>query len=352
MDAPIAAGAAGAAGGPRPASRRAVWALLCVTVLWGLTFVWMKQGIETAERRLGPAGATAGIGLFMSLRFGLAALGMLALPAVRRGLVRDRTGEHERGAARLGVWTGGGVIGGLLLAGFLLQMFGLRGVSAPVSAFLTSLYVVFTALLTAARARRVPGLALLAGAALATFGAGFIQGPPQLSFGPAEWLTVGCAFAFAVHILATEHVTLRVAPLPVTFTTFAWVTLGSLATLAWGALGPGAPTPADLGEPGAEGGLAGALVGLALDPAFATPMLLSCLLATVLALSLMNTYQRELEPVRAAILYAVEPVWASLAALGLGQADVDRWLVIGGVALVAGNLIAELAPAARPAHHS
>jgi drug/metabolite transporter (DMT)-like permease len=341
--------------GPRPGSRRAVWALLCVTVLWGLTFVWMKQGLEAAERRLGPAGGTAGIGLFMSLRFGLAALAMLALPGVRRGLVRDRTSEHLDRAPWLGAWSGGAVIGGLLLVGFLLQMFGLRGVTAPVSAFLTSLYVVFTALLTAARARRVPGLALIAGAALATFGAGFIQGPPQLSFGPAEWLTVGCAFAFAVHILATEHVTLRVDPLPVTFTTFVWVTLGSLATLAWGALGPGAPTPADLaglGGPGADGGLADALVALALDPAFATPMLLSCLLATVLALTLMNTYQRELEPVRAAILYAVEPVWASLAALGLGQAEVDRWLVIGGAALVVGNLIAELAPAARPPHHS
>ena len=36
--------------------RRAVVALLLVTVLWGLTFVWMKQGLEASERVLGPSG--------------------------------------------------------------------------------------------------------------------------------------------------------------------------------------------------------------------------------------------------------------------------------------------------------
>jgi len=308
-------------GGALPGSRRAVLALLAVTVMWGWTFVWMKQGLEAAARVLGPAGGAAGIGLFMSLRFGLAALLMLALPAVRRGL-------------SAGVWRGGGVIGGLLLAGFLLQMFGLQGVSAPVSAFLTSLYVLFTALLSAARERRAPGALLLLGALLATLGAGFIQGPPQLTFRAAEWLSVGCAFVFALHIFATQHVTLRQPPLPVTFTTFAWVTLGSLLTLAVGLSGAGAPD-------------AGPLAQLALDPGFAVPMLLSSLLATVLALTLMNTYQRELDPVRAAILYAIEPVWASAAAFGLGQAPLGGWLLIGGGALIAGNLIAELAPARR-----
>jgi drug/metabolite transporter (DMT)-like permease len=295
-------------------------ALLLVTVLWGFTFVWMKQGIDAAERVLGPAGGTAGIGLFMSLRFGLAALSMLAFPSVRAGL----------GA---GAWSGGLAIGALLVAGFLLQMFGLRGVSAPVSAFLTSLYVIFTALLTSLRERRAHGWPLALGALLSTFGAGFIQGPPQLAFGLAEWLTVGCAFVFALHILATEHVTRRMAPLPVTFTSFVWVTLGSLATLGAGLAGGDRPDSA-------------ALVRLALDPGFAWPMALSSILATVLALSLMNVYQRELDPVRAAILYAVEPIWATLVAIGIGQTEAGPWLLVGGLALVVGNLIAELGPVA------
>ena len=207
--------------------------------------------------------------------------------------------------------------------------------SAPVSAFLTSLYVIFTALLTGVRERRSPGWALFFGALLSTFGAGFIQGPPQLLFGSAEWLTVGCAFVFALHILATEHVTRREVPLPVTLATFVWVTIGSLGTLA-------------VGMASAQGPGWASLLQLALDPGFAVPMVLSSVFATVLALTLMNVFQRELDPVRAAILYAVEPVWASVAAIGLGQAELGRWLLVGGCALVAGNLIAELGPAAAP----
>jgi drug/metabolite transporter (DMT)-like permease len=227
-----------------------------------------------------------------------------------------------------GAWRGGFLIGALLLGGFLLQMFGLAGVSAPVSAFLTSLYVVFTALLSSARTRRPIGAWLAFGTLLATFGAGFISGPPQLAFGTFEWLTVGCAFVFALHILATDAVTRRHDPLAVTLTSFVWVTLGSAATFA---LGVGSIDTGRLGDLVAAGD-------------FLWPLVLSSLLATVLALSLMNLFQRELDPVRAAILYAIEPVWAALVAIGLGMSAPDRWLWIGGSALLAGNLLAELGP--------
>ena len=78
--------------------------------------------------------------------------------------------------------------------------------------------------------------------------------------------------------------------------------------------------------------------------AFLIPLLGSSLLATVVAISLMNLFQRELDPVRAAILYAIEPVWAALISIGAGSDSFNRWLWIGGGALLAGNVIAELGP--------
>src|SRR5688572_7262371 len=129
---------------PTTGSARAVLAILLVTVLWGWTFVWMKSAVQAGERELGSHGLVATVGLFMTLRFAAAALVLGASGSVRRRVDP-------------GAWRGGFVIGALLLGGFLLQMFGLAGVSAPVSAFLTSLYVVFTALLTSLRTRRAPG---------------------------------------------------------------------------------------------------------------------------------------------------------------------------------------------------
>jgi len=91
---------------------------------------------------------------------------------------------------------------------------------------------------------------------------------------------------------------------------------------------PGAPSLADM-------------TALLRDAGFAIPLLLATFFATVLALTLMNQFQRELDPVRAAILFALEPIWTTLIAMLYGFGRPGFWLWIGGGALVAGNLIAE-----------
>ena len=302
---------------PAPVAWRAVIALLVVTVIWGCTFVWMKQGMAASRAKLGPGNGTAAVALFMALRFGIAAVCMAVfVPAARRGLTRD-------------AWRGGLTIGALLLGGFALQMLGLEDVSPAVSAFLTSLYVLFTALLSTAIERRGPSLGLFAGVLLATLGAGLIRGRPEVAFNAGEILTVACAVLFALHILATDRITKRVAPMAVTLTSFTWTALGSVFLLL------ATRIPADavaLGE----------LAELAARPAFLVPLALSTIVATVIALSLMNLYQRELDPVRAAILYAFEPIWAALFGIACGMDRLSAWLWVGGSLLLAGNLVAEL----------
>jgi len=294
---------------------RALIALAAVTILWGATFVWMKQSLNAAERVLGhPGGAPVAV-LYVGIRFGLAACVLALWPRAR--LTLDR-----------GAWRGGAVLGGILFGGFLLQMLGLESVTPPVSAFLTSLYVVFAALLSAWLHRARPHLPFMIGVALATFGAGFIEGPPHLTFGPAEWLTVASAFIFAIHILATDRITKANAPLAVTLAMFVWTALFAAAVLPMTLMRAGAPSTA-------------ALVALLRDLGFAFPLLLSTLFATVVALTLMNQFQRELDPVRAAILFALEPIWTTLIAMLYGFGRPGFWLWIGGGALLAGNLVAE-----------
>ena len=299
----------------RKRNPRATIALLAVTILWGWTFVWMKQSLNAAESELGRPGGAQVVSLYLVVRFGIAAAVLALWPRARAGLDR-------------GAWRGGAILGGLLGAGFLLQMVGLEGVTPAVSAFLTSLYVVFAAILTFAQHRARPHLPFVIGVVLATLGAGFIQGPPQLTFGLAEGLTVASALVFALHILATDRLTRAHPPLAVTIAMFvctAGFGLASLAILT--------------GSRGATTG--GALWALLHVPAFVVPLLLASFLATVVALTLINVFQRELDPVRAAILYALEPIWTTLIAAACGFGLPGFWLWIGGGALLAGNLIAE-----------
>lgn len=322
----------------RPRSARlALPMLLMVTLIWGGTFVWMKDAVDAAEaealaRGLDPDQAlTTAILAFLFARFGMAAVG---LPLIAPRLLPVVAGRGEGGRI---AWRGGASLGALLIAGFILQMFALAEVSAPVSAFLTSFYVGFTALILAAKRRRWPNRWTLAGVALASFGAGFIDGPPQVSFGWPEILTLISAAIFAVTILVTDKITKAAPPVAVS-----WVTFVTVATTAGTAL---ALWPID------GVGSVWEWFGLLLElPAYRNGLLLCGLLATLGALTLINIFQREVEPVRAAILYALEPVWAAVWAVFLQGETLGTWLWIGGSALLLGNLLAELAP--KRAHSS
>ena len=296
------------------AIRKATLALLGVTVLWGGTFIWMQQSLDAAAAALPNVPEDDVVVFFVMMRFVLAAAVLVAVvPRARAGFVNKE------------VWKGGAWLGLIVWGGFLLQMLGLTDVTPAVSAFLTSLYVVFTALIGVALGRqKLTGFAIL-GVLLATFGAGWISGPPQLNFGIGEWLTVGCAFLFGAHIIVTDRVTKIVDPIEVTATMI--VTVAGLSTVVY--LIMAFDTLSDF-------------IGLMGNVDFLFPLLCCAILGSLIALLVLNMYQKEVTPVRAAILYALEPVWAMLGSLFLGlEGDVTFWLPVGAAALLIGNLVVE-----------
>lgn len=299
---------------PTP-THRAVIALLIVTIIWGLTFTWMKEGLDAAREHFGPGHLWATLGVWNALRFGLATILLpIILPNARRGLTH------------LAPWRDGSLLGLVLAAAFFVQMAGLDRIDPAVSAFLTSLYVVGTALLSrlflGVRHRR----ATLIGVGLATVGASVISGPPQLAFGLGESLTALSGLLFAIHILLTDIITARHDSLPISTVTFASVTVASLGLLL-GASAVEGPIPVPT------------VLALFAEPAFILPAILCSTFGSAVAITLVNHYQRVLSPVRAAILYALEPVWASGFALAMGAATLDIWLLGGGLLLLGGNLI-------------
>ena len=56
----------------------------------------------------------------------------------------------------------------------------------------------------------------------------------------------------------------------------------------------------------------------------------------------LNLYQKTVSPVHAAIIYALEPVWAAMFSLFMGlEGDFTFWLPLGAAALLLGNLVIE-----------
>ena len=292
----------------------AIAALLVVTSVWGATFIWRKQALNELQPEIETYGSNKVVGVLVAARFAIAAVVMFAFFPKARAALR----QPEQ-------WKGGAVLGGLMLVGFVTQMIGLDEINPAVSAFLTSLYVVFTALITILMTKSQPSRVLMFGVLLATFGAGFIQGPPHLTWGFGEALTVVCAVFFALHIIYTQKITQAMDPVGVTQTSFAVVALGAvLMTLLLG------------------GGRSMAEWDFVFDDGVFLPVLCLGIGGSFFCLLLLNMYQRYLHPIQAAIIYAFEPVWATMYGLGLDLVDWSSWILVGGGALFLGNIVVEL----------
>tara|TARA_Y100000766_G_scaffold17647_1_gene12464 strand:+ start:22248 stop:23246 length:999 start_codon:yes stop_codon:yes gene_type:complete len=294
--------------------KKALLALLVVTAVWGATFIWMKQALNALDTEIVEYGRFEVVAVLVAARFAVAALAMLLFfPKARAALM-----DAEQ-------WRGGLILGSIMLVGFVTQMIGLEDISPSVSAFLTSLYVVFTALITVIFTKTRPSQTLILGVFLATFGAGFIQGPPHLTWGIGEILTVICAVFFALHIIYTQKITQQIEPIGVTQTSFLVITIGSIFLLL--AIGGGrTQAPWDM---------------VFKDGVFLQVLCLG-LGGSLFCLLLLNLYQRYLHPIQAAIIYALEPVWATMYGLGLGLDEWSFWILLGGGSLFFGNIVVEI----------
>jgi drug/metabolite transporter (DMT)-like permease len=183
-----------------PAARRAVIALLGAAFLYGATFVVIKAALDSIEPLA-----------FVAWRFtiGAIALGLFALPKGRS------------------IWRDGSITGLALFAGYALQTAGLAATTASNSALITGLYVVFTPLLAAFFRRRPPSPWVVTAAAGAFVGIFLLTDTQGVALSQGDLLTLGCAVAFALHIIALARFAGRHPVVP--FTTVQLAVTASLA---------------------------------------------------------------------------------------------------------------------------
>ena len=251
------------------------------------------------------------VGIIVSARFFIAFALLLPFSVQARSALKSKED-----------WKGGLILGSLMLPGFVLQMIGLDTVSPAVSAFLTSLYVVFTAIFSVKISDRKPTRMMIVGVALATIGAGFIDGVPHIEWGKGEILTVMCAIFFALHIIYTDKITKQLNPIAVTSTSFLVVVLGAFII--------GLIASSDI-----------RVLESVWQEGVIIPLLCLGIFGSLACILLLNLLQRHLNPTHAAIIYSFEPVWATLYGWQQGLVEIKIWLAMG-LLLLLGNILVEL----------
>ena len=78
------------------------------------------------------------------------------------------------------------------------------------------------------------------------------------------------------------------------------------------------------------------------DDGVILPLLALGLLGSLVCLLMLNLLQRHLHPTHAAVIYALEPVWATIYGLSIGIQPWTFWILIGGLTLMVGNVIVEV----------
>lgn len=276
-------------------------ALAAVTFIWGATFVLVKQALADASTLL-----------FLALRFSLAAFA-LALA------FRPLPSKFSRGRPLL---AGGALAGIFLFAGFLFQTLGLRYTSASKSAFITGLSIVMVPLLATLVQRKTPHLSEALGVVVATAGMGLMTLlGPSFQVNRGDLLTLGCAVAFAVHILLVGHYAPRFGFEALTLVQVATAAALSVASFWW------VETPLIRWRPGVV-----------------IAVLVTGLLATALAFSVQVWAQQYTTPIRTALIFALEPVFAWATSFLVAGEVLSRQASCGAVLILSGILLVELKP--------
>jgi drug/metabolite transporter (DMT)-like permease len=286
----------------RPVSVCTVWRLLGATAAWGMSFPTAKALMLLQAELVAGKPAWFHAAFVLWNRMLLATVFMVVWS--RRRLLRLERAEIRQG---LELGLSGGV-------GMLLQTDAQNYVSASTSAFFTQFTCVFVPVLVAWRMRAFPSGRVLLATALVMAGCAFLNGPQSGDwlFGRGEWETIAAAAFFTAQILSLERERYRANEMR----SVAAVMFATKAALCFPVVCAGAVLHvSDGGTP--NGSLWNTFSGLyASGPLWMVTGILT-LFSTVYGYVTMTRWQPLVSSVQAGLIYATEPVFATVWALFL-----------------------------------
>ncbi len=272
-----------------------VLALLSITVIWGWTFVLIKQGMS----QVGPF-------TFLAIRFFIAWAVLCAL--LRRHIRRISLYSLRSGL----------MVGTALFLGYLFQTWGLVYTTATKSGLLTGLSVVIVPIASSFVFGRRVKLVIWLGALLAAGGLFLlVAGNGQLSaLNRGDLMTLACAVSFAFHIILIDRF--------VHTTDYRQLLLVQVGVVAFLSL---------IG--------AGAIEKFAFTPSFTVieGVLVTGIFATAVAYYVLNRFQSSSTASYTAIVLTMEPVFAGLFGFLLLGEKLGLWQLVGSVMILLGMII-------------
>jgi drug/metabolite transporter (DMT)-like permease len=280
---------------------RADLALVGITIVWGTTFVVVKDAL-----------AHISIFVFLALRFSVAAVALA--PIYRKGF--------RRTAVLPGL-----LAGGLLFTAYVFQTLGLELTTPSKSAFLTGLSIPMVPLASSLVYRNKPRswevvgiVAASLGMVLMTLGSSAPANFPRMEISRGDLLSFLCAVTFALHIVVIGHFSQAIGFESVAVTQIAVAAACGLV-LCWFA------------EP----------MRLDLTSATVGAILATGLLATALAFTTQAWAQQYTSATRAALIFSLEPVvawvtsWAVTGETMPNRGKVGAGLILASILLVEGT---------------
>ncbi len=270
--------------------------LLFGTLLWGVTFSFTKDAVGF----MSPFD-------FLFWRFGIASLFLLVIFFKKIKL-------FDKKLILQGVWLG------LFLAGTVIfQTIGLRYTSASTASFITGLSVILVPVYFCVIQKKLPQAQVMAALVLTILGIGLISLNSELSINIGDFWIILCAISFAIYVILASKFSHSGHAMTLTFVQSLTITaIVGIIDLSSG--GYTLPRQINLW----------------------VAILYCALLASVLAFYLQIRFQRYISATKTALIFALEPVFATLTAIIYLDEQLTLKFVIGALCIFAGMLLSEV----------
>ncbi len=248
--------------------------LLFIAIIWGSTFIIVKQSVESTP-----------VISFLFMRFTLAGVLLVLISAPKLKDIDKR------------VLADGLLLGIALFLAYAFQTFGLTVTSASITAFITGLFVVFVPILSSLFLKKLPRQEAMVGVVLATIGLALITLQDTFLLSLGEFLVLLCAFFVAIHIILTDKFSRRN---DYTLLTLVQVNVVALFSLIFSVLFDPRIIPQQFSQQ------------------LIFSLIITSVFATVVAFVIQMGMQKHTTPTKTAIIFIMEPVSAAFFSYWLG----------------------------------